>query len=146
MTDISRKRTLKEFFNGGGSQEQEGPTKALSLKDRQAGRGKRQKKTLEEAKGAQNVDDGNDGDDLDQLVDKTIKKSEKVLKAEEQKAVSLDTFVSAYDDQVLSLYEIMDKEPKLLQSALKQLIDTDNSSQSQEQTNALLKTCFLYFF
>ena len=68
MTDISRKRTLKEFFDGGADQG------ALNLHKSKKG-DKKKRKPLEERA---NIDD-----EQDQAIEKALTNAKKALKSEE---------------------------------------------------------------
>ena len=68
MTDISRKRTLKEFFDGGADQRSTHPQKAKKGD-------KKKRKPLEERA---NIDD-----EQDQAIEKSLIDAKKALKSEE---------------------------------------------------------------
>ena len=138
MTDINRKRTLQQFIQGSQDEISTKPlVKVAPIKGK--------KKPL----GNQIIDTnefkGEKSDEDEHEIDKSLKKAQKVLKIEDDsKLVTLDSFRSAYDPSIISLYKIAEQRPKMFQKAVKSLLTPSNESSDQMQT--LLQTCFLYFF
>lgn len=61
--------------------------------------------------------------------------------------MTLDSFkMCAFDPTIVSIYAIAEQRPQLIKQAVDSLLDRTQSSESPEQAQTLLRTCFLYFF
>ena len=137
MTDIGRKRTLQQFFKGSGTEMQSKPLSKAATKS-----------NLKNKKEPLAAQDNNAAAD-NSAVQKPPKKgaNKNALSVERQEDGGVEQFKTcAFDPSLISLYDIAQQRPQMIKQAVDSLLTKTGNSESPEQVQTLLRTCFLYFF